>query len=110
LGGSVELLEERDEAPCIYHLFPIRVADRDALGAELRARGIGNGVHYPVALPDQPWQGPPRDVDVPVARDWAARELSLPMFPSMSAEELDAVCAALADALRATPEPASPVS
>jgi dTDP-3-amino-3,4,6-trideoxy-alpha-D-glucose transaminase len=103
LGGAFELLEETDESPCIYHLFPVRLADRDGVSRELAATGIASGVHYPRALPDQPalrelW---PRaaargQADDPAlsARGWAARELSLPIFPGMEADELAAVIAA----------------
>src|SRR5947209_2789213 len=51
---TVEVLEERTESPCIYHLFPIRTDDREVLRERLRASGIATGVHYPCALPDQP--------------------------------------------------------
>ena len=65
--------------------------------------GIASGVHYPRALPDQPalhklWpraaaQGQTDDPALS-ARDWAARELSLPIFSGMEANELAAVIAA----------------
>jgi dTDP-3-amino-3,4,6-trideoxy-alpha-D-glucose transaminase len=89
------LLEERPESPCIYHLFPIRVPDRDTVASRLSDRGIATGVHYPVAVPDHPALGHLKPVDVPVARDWAARELSLPMFPELRDDEVDAVAEAL---------------
>jgi dTDP-3-amino-3,4,6-trideoxy-alpha-D-glucose transaminase len=95
LGGAVQLLEERADSPCIYHLFPIRVAERDHLGAELRARGIASGVHYPVAVPDHPALPGLAASETPIARDWAARELSLPIFPELTRDELDHVTAAV---------------
>jgi dTDP-4-amino-4,6-dideoxygalactose transaminase len=98
LAGSpidVELLDERPESPCIYHLFPIRLSDRDAVTSRLSDRGIGTGIHYPVAVPDHPALGHLPPVDVPVARDWAARELSLPMFPELRDDEVDAVAEVL---------------
>jgi dTDP-3-amino-3,4,6-trideoxy-alpha-D-glucose transaminase len=95
---AIELLEEQPESPCSYHLFPIRVRARDALGAELSRRGIASGVHYPQALPDQPALSGLAQADTPIARDWAARELSLPLFPELRRDELEAVTAAVIEA------------
>lgn len=101
--GLVELLAESPASPCTYHLFPIRVGDRDALAAELRRREITTGIHYPRALPDQPplrecvtrGEWPQGRQATSVARDWARRELSLPIFPEMTAQELESVAAAI---------------
>jgi len=95
LEGAVELLGEQPDSPCIFHLFPIRAADRDRLVQRLGERGIAAGVHYPLALCDQPALAMLHGADMPVARDWAARELSLPIFPEMTGEEQDAVVAAV---------------
>jgi dTDP-4-amino-4,6-dideoxygalactose transaminase len=91
LGDVVKLLDERPDSPCIYHLFPIRVDDRDALAAALRADGIATGVHYPVAVPDHPALPELSAAETPVARDWSRRELSLPIFPEMSRDEVEHV-------------------
>jgi dTDP-4-amino-4,6-dideoxygalactose transaminase len=98
LEGVVELLEERPGSTCVYHAFPIRVSERDALAAALRAEEIETRVHYARALPDQPPLGDLAQRETPVARDWASRELSLPIFPEMTDRELDAVAAAVVDA------------
>jgi dTDP-4-amino-4,6-dideoxygalactose transaminase len=103
LDGVVQLLEERPGASCIYHLYPIRVDDRDGLARELGARGIGTGVHYPAAIPDHPALAAELgDADVPIARDWAARELSLPIFPEMTENEVDEVATAVEQILIST--------
>lgn len=97
LASDVQLLEEGPETPCTYHLFPIRVSERDELAAYLAARGVATGVHYAVALPDQPaLQGRfALSEDAPVASDWAARELSLPIFPDMTPAEVELVASAV---------------
>jgi dTDP-3-amino-3,4,6-trideoxy-alpha-D-glucose transaminase len=99
LGAHAELLGESTDSPCIYHLFPIRVERREALAAHLRAEGVATGVHYPLALVDQP---PLQrfSSDAPRARDWAARELSLPIFPGMQGAELEAVAKVASNYLR----------
>jgi dTDP-4-amino-4,6-dideoxygalactose transaminase len=95
-GDQVEQLEETRETPCTYHLFPVRVSDRDELSAHLGSMGIGNGVHYPVAVPDQPaLAAVSPGAQVPIARDWAARELSIPIFPGMTDAEVDRVASAV---------------
>ena len=82
------------ESPCIYHLFPVRVADRDArrggagpsrdrhrrplLARGPRASGVGGVIA-------------PRHGDVPRAEAWAATELSLPMHPDLEPREIERV-------------------
>jgi dTDP-4-amino-4,6-dideoxygalactose transaminase len=98
LAGAVELLEVHEQSDCVYHLFPIKVRERDALARRLAERGIETGVHYPVAVVDQP----PLQagaVDAPVARDWAARELSLPIFAELTGTEVEIVASAVAASL-----------
>ena len=89
LAGIVELLEERPGSPCVYHLFPIRASDRDVLAGDVAARGITTAVHYPLVLPDQPALPQLAGADTPAAREWAAHELSLPLFPGMTEHELE---------------------
>lgn len=96
-GVEVELLEEMPETPCTYHLFPIRVSDRDQLAQHLADEGIASGVHYPVAVPDQPALADyAQPAQTPIARDWAARELSIPIFPGMTDAEVERVASAVA--------------
>lgn len=93
LDGRVQLLSESSGSPCTYHLFPVKVSDRGALGTELADRGVATGVHYSISVPDHPALLGQRlaPESVPIARDWAARELSLPIFPGMSQHELEHV-------------------
>jgi dTDP-4-amino-4,6-dideoxygalactose transaminase len=96
LGGSFRLLEENPQSQCIYHLFPVRAADRDGLRAGLAALGIQTAVHYSPAVPDQPPFKPARGGPWPEAGAWAAEELSLPMHPDLEPSEIERV----ADAVR----------
>lgn len=94
---AVRLLEQRTESPCVYHLFPIRVAGRDSLARGLRLRGIQTGIHYARAVHHQ--QGwaryPLRHGIVKHAERWAAEALSLPMHPFLEAAEIDRVADAI---------------
>jgi dTDP-3-amino-3,4,6-trideoxy-alpha-D-glucose transaminase len=97
LGSDVRLLEERPDSPCIYHLFPARFPDRDAVAVALRARGIETGVHYAPAVHQHPaWaKFPLRHGELPVAETWAAQELSLPMHPDLQPDEIERVAEAV---------------
>jgi dTDP-4-amino-4,6-dideoxygalactose transaminase len=102
LGEQVRLLDERAETPCIYHLFPIRVPDRDGFARRLRELGVETGVHYTPALHAQPAlrRVAVRPADVPHAEAWAAEELSLPMSPLLEEHEIDRVAEACWEAAR----------
>jgi dTDP-3-amino-3,4,6-trideoxy-alpha-D-glucose transaminase len=92
LEGEVEVLEESPDSPCTYHVFPVRVSRRDQLAGELTRAGIATRIHYPLALPDQPALHDLRPTrPVATARDWARRELSLPIFPGMRRDEVESV-------------------
>jgi dTDP-4-amino-4,6-dideoxygalactose transaminase len=85
----------------IFHLYVVRVANRDAVLARLNAEGIGAGVHYPVPIHLQgafAHLGHKRG-DFPQAERAAAEILSLPMFPQITAEQQDRVVAALRTAM-----------
>jgi dTDP-3-amino-3,4,6-trideoxy-alpha-D-glucose transaminase len=97
---DAHVLSERPETPCVYHLFPILVQDRDETAAALEHAGVATGVHYKCAASDHPlWQGrPPADAQLEMARHWSAHELSLPMFPKLQEREVQYVlhiCSAL---------------
>ncbi|MGE0487278.1 MAG: DegT/DnrJ/EryC1/StrS family aminotransferase [Gammaproteobacteria bacterium] len=84
----------------VYAQYTIQVDDRDAVVAALAAGDIPTAVHYPVPLHLQPafaalGHGPG---SFAVAEAAAARVLSLPMHPFLSAQDQDRVVAALARA------------
>lgn len=77
----------------VWHLFVIRAARRNALRRYLTEAGIETGLHYPVPLHQQPCLMPyvmPQDV-FPVADEFAAQALSLPLFPGMTEVQQDHV-------------------
>ena len=73
----------------VYHLYVVRVADRERLQKDLAAAGIGTGIHYPVPLHlAKAYKALGfRPGDFPVAEQAASQVLSLPMFPHLSSEE-----------------------
>ncbi len=73
----------------VYHLYVVRVANRERLQKDLAAAGIGTGIHYPVPLHlAKAYEALGfRPGDFPVAEQAASQVLSLPMFPHLSSEE-----------------------
>jgi dTDP-4-amino-4,6-dideoxygalactose transaminase len=100
LADSVGLLAEGPQSPCVYHVFPVRVGDRDGWAARLGQAGIQTRVHYRPSLRDQPVLAPHLKAldELPQAVAWAAEQLSLPMFPELSEAELEFVAGELAGA------------
>jgi dTDP-4-amino-4,6-dideoxygalactose transaminase len=93
LPVKARLLDERPETPCIYHLFPARFDDRQAVAEVLEARGIETGIHYAPALHGHgAWSKRPlRHGELPLAEAWAREELSLPMHPHLLPDEIERV-------------------
>ncbi|MGI8713990.1 MAG: DegT/DnrJ/EryC1/StrS family aminotransferase [Solirubrobacteraceae bacterium] len=93
LEANTQLLHERPESPCIYHIFPTRFENRDAVSDVLNAAGIETGVHYGRAVHQHAaWDGRPiRHGELPVAEAWASQELSLPMHPDLTPIEIERV-------------------
>lgn len=91
------LLQEKSDSPCVYHLMPARFANRDQVAKILAQRGIETGVHYSRAVHQhEAWATqPPTYQELPVAEAWAAEELSLPMHPDLTDEEIERVAAAI---------------
>jgi dTDP-4-amino-4,6-dideoxygalactose transaminase len=83
----------------IYHLYVIETKERDDLQAYLNARGITALTHYPIAIHQQegyPWGKCARIVgSLKRAEASAARVLSLPMYPELTQEEVQAVIEAI---------------
>ena len=96
LEGRVPILPERPRATDVFHLYPVRVADRDAVGESLGAAGIGTGVHYTPAVHHQPpFAAAARAEQLPEAEAWAAEELSMPIFAGIETGQAEAAAEAL---------------
>jgi dTDP-4-amino-4,6-dideoxygalactose transaminase len=79
----------------VFHLATLRHHDRDGFRARLAEAGVGTGVHYPLALTQQPGYQSFVDGPCPSAEAWAAETVSLPCFPELTDDEVERVCAAL---------------
>jgi dTDP-4-amino-4,6-dideoxygalactose transaminase len=81
----------------VYHLFVVRSRRRDALQAHLAARGIETLIHYPVPIPDQDAFRSSPSVPCPVADQVCEELLSLPLYPSLTEDDVARVAAVIKD-------------
>jgi len=81
----------------VYHQYVVRTRHRDELIARLHERGISTAIHYPVPVHLQPaYAGRlPQVVQLPVTERIAREILSLPIFASLSDDEVDRVAGAV---------------
>src|SRR6266403_2344490 len=88
----------------VYHLYVIRVQDREALQAWLLDAGIGTGIHYPIPLHLQKaYQHLGHKAgDFPVTERIAREIVSLPMFPQLLFSQQDEVVSRVKDFLAAS--------
>ncbi len=79
----------------VAHLYVVRSAHRDALREHLAQQGIGSEVHYPTPDHRQPILASRcSETSLPVTEQACAEVLSLPCFPELRDDEIDAVIAA----------------
>jgi dTDP-4-amino-4,6-dideoxygalactose transaminase len=95
LGHTPGLVLPKAAKDCkhVYHVYAVRVKDRDAKLKKLGERGINCGIHYPIPVHLQEayrFLGYKRGA-FPVAERCAEEFLSLPMFPELTGEQINAV-------------------
>jgi dTDP-4-amino-4,6-dideoxygalactose transaminase len=85
----------------VYHIYAVRVPDRDGVLERMAARGISCAIHYPVPIHLQKayeFLGC-RPGSFPVAERCAREFLSLPMYPELRPEQIEFVVKTLKDCL-----------
>ncbi|HSV43303.1 MAG TPA: DegT/DnrJ/EryC1/StrS family aminotransferase, partial [Candidatus Bathyarchaeia archaeon] len=86
----------------VYHLFVVRVPNRDRVLERLKEKEVGSLIHYPIPVHLQEAY---RDLgyrkgDFPVAEKISGEIISLPMFPHMTREQVAYVSACLKEAVK----------
>jgi len=83
----------------VYHIYAVRVRERDRILSAMKESGIGCGIHYPIPLHlQEAYAGlGHREGDFPVCEAAAQEFMSLPMFPELTREQI----AEVVDALKA---------
>ena len=79
----------------VFHQYTIRVVDhdRDAFAEELGKRGVGSGVYYPTPIHRLPSFR--LELDLPQTEEIARQVLSLPVYPSLTEQELETIVEAV---------------
>jgi dTDP-3-amino-3,4,6-trideoxy-alpha-D-glucose transaminase len=100
----VEPLAELADRRHVFHLYVVRAPDRYRLQADLDAKGIATLIHYPIPIHRQP-----PFADLAAGRSLENAEalcesvLSLPLYPGLTDEQVEAVASAVAAAAPALP-------
>ncbi len=95
LAQAVGVIAPRkaDYTEHVYHIYAVRVQDRDEVMRALEGEGIGCGIHYPVPVHLQPAYeklGYSRG-DFPVSERTSSEFLSLPIYPELTEAQVDFV-------------------
>jgi dTDP-4-amino-4,6-dideoxygalactose transaminase len=99
LDGVTATMPPVHDGRSAHHLFTVLVAestDRDAVRAELAEQGIQTSLHYP---PIHRFTAYDVEADVPLTDEYAARAITLPLFPTITEEQIGLVLTALAGAI-----------
>jgi dTDP-4-amino-4,6-dideoxygalactose transaminase len=88
-GQAVCVPFEPSWSRAVYHVYVIRIKDREGMMSHLKLAGIGTALHYPVPLHLQKAYASLnyRRGEFPVAELVAAEIISLPMFPQLTAHQ-----------------------
>jgi dTDP-4-amino-4,6-dideoxygalactose transaminase len=103
---SVQVPKEAEYARHIYHVYAIRVPERDALISYLADKGIASGIHYPVPLHLQTAY---RSLGLnnggyPAAEKCCQEFISLPMYPELKEDQIEYVASEIKNYLSQSPQ------
>ncbi len=93
----VELPVREEDVRHVYHLYTIHTPERDNLRNHMNGQGVASGLHYPFPLHTQKayaYLGY-KEGEFPVAEYNSSNNLTLPMFPDISAEQQELVAEAV---------------
>lgn len=92
---QITLPKLRPKSNHTYHLFVIEADRRDDLQKFLAKHGIETGVHYPRPIYRQPCYADLKQKSLPMVERQCQRILSLPLYPFLTATEIDYVAAVI---------------
>ena len=87
----ISLPDRLPDSQNVYHLFPILCEKRDTLHDYLEKNGVGTIIHYPIAPHKQECYKEWNRMSLPITEYIADHELSLPIGPTITSDEVDYV-------------------
>jgi dTDP-4-amino-4,6-dideoxygalactose transaminase len=89
ISSSMTLPYEPARSQAVYHLYVVRIENREEFINHLKSTGIGTGIHYPIPLHLQKAYASLAYApgDFPVCEKIAGQIVSLPIFPQMTIEQ-----------------------
>jgi dTDP-4-amino-4,6-dideoxygalactose transaminase len=90
---SVITPKERAGSRSAWHLYTLRVRDREGLVDHLKSKGISTAIHYPKALHLQAamTQAGAREGDLPMTERVSREVVSLPLYPELPLETVERI-------------------
>lgn len=103
-GSPIKLpfLHQRSNCKPVYHILPVLLPekiDRLAIISALKEKKIQSSIHYPPFWDFTAYRKQFSPSDSPVTADICSRQLTLPLYPTMTEHEVDRVCSALLDSV-----------
>ena len=92
---AVTLLPDITDSSHVYHIYAIKCKNRNYLQQLLLEHGIQTQVHYPVSIHRQKAYSQYAQLRLPISDHWADDELSLPLSPLMTDEEVQTIVDAI---------------
>lgn len=86
---NILLPDNKNSQSHVFHLYVIRTKEREKLQQYLNSKGIQTQIHYPIVIHQQPAYKELADSNLPVAELLQNEILSLPLYASLSDDELE---------------------
>lgn len=106
LAGTAVMIPfdaQSEKTESVYHILPVLLpqgTDRVMIIGALKGKGIQSSIHYPPFWDFTAYKGQFSSTDSPVTAEICRRQLTLPLFPTMTDKEVDQVTSALLEALK----------
>jgi dTDP-4-amino-4,6-dideoxygalactose transaminase len=100
--AGITLPVVQPQANPVWHLYVLRLKNREKIAKRLKMKGIETGVHYPIPLHLQPaYQhlGVAKGT-LPVCERAADQVLSLPLYPEMTDQLIETVARELSEGIK----------